>query len=149
MKLADKNNHAGEWDTANSVWDAINELGVTRIGHGIRSVDDPTLIDFLKNHKIVLDISISSNYLTNSLESGEVHPVVDLYTNGVCISLNTDDSGFFHTNLNNEYLKFLQMGFSFDDLLHIRNYSIEGSFLPSREKNILHSLLQKMDWVKV
>jgi adenosine deaminase len=135
--------HAGEWDVATSVWDALNVLGVNRVGHGIRSIEDSKLIDFLKKHNIVLDISITSNYLTTSLQSGEVHPVGALFNIGVCISLNTDDPGFFHTNLNQEYLKFIEMGFTFEDLLRIRKYSIEGSFLTNKEKNDLYSLIQR------
>lgn len=132
--------HAGEWDGAHSIWDAINLLQVDRIGHGITSIYDEKLISTLIERGINLDISINSNYFTGIAEEGN-HPVRELYKKGCNISLNTDDPGFFNTNLNKEYLRFLDLGFALEDLKSITKNALQASFLTEEEKNEIHSIL--------
>ncbi len=132
--------HAGEWDGSHSVWDAINLLQVERIGHGITSVHDDKLISTLIQRGINLDISIKSNYFTGIANEGN-HPVKELYKRGCGISLNTDDPGFFATDLNEEYEKFLDLGFELSDLQTIVKNTLETSFLTQREKDEISSIL--------
>jgi adenosine deaminase len=143
FSLAKKNGlhlaaHAGEWDNHGSVWDAINLLKVKRVGHGITSLNDDDLVSELIKRGITLDISITSNYFTGIAVEGN-HPVKSLYDYGCRITLNTDDPGFFNTDLNQEYTKFVDLGLEFDDVLNVLNNSIQGSFLSEREKSELKS----------
>jgi aminodeoxyfutalosine deaminase len=94
--------HAGETDGPASVW-ACLELGADRIGHGIRSVDDPELMRRLRDSDIPLEVCITSNVYTGATPSLDAHPVRRLYDAGVPITINTDDPALFATSLDKEY----------------------------------------------
>jgi len=94
--------HAGETTNAQNVWDAL-AMGAERIGHGIRSIDDPRLVEHLRQKKIPLEICISSNVRTGAVPSLNEHPVRSLFDAGVEIVLNTDDPALFECTLAGEY----------------------------------------------
>ncbi len=120
--------HAGETEGPDSVWAAL-ELGAERIGHGIRSIEDPVLIRHLRDHRIPLEISISSNVATGAVSSISDHPVRRLYDSGVPIVLNTDDPAMFHTTLTREYaLAGAEFGFSEQELREIAENGFRYAF---------------------
>ncbi len=94
--------HGGESTGPESVWQAL-EIGAERIGHGIRSIDDPALVEHLRSHRIPLEINITSNIRTGVVASLDDHPVRRLYDAGVPIILNTDDPALFGTTLDAEF----------------------------------------------
>jgi adenosine deaminase/aminodeoxyfutalosine deaminase len=94
--------HAGETTGPESVWEGI-AIGAERIGHGIRSVEDPRLMEHLRDHHIPLEICITSNLRTGAVSSLGRHPVRRLYDAGVPIVLNTDDPALFGCTLGGEY----------------------------------------------
>ncbi len=117
--------HAGETTDAQSIWEAV-ELGADRIGHGIRAIDDPRLVQYLKDRDIPLEISITSNVSTGAVASLADHPVRKLYELGVPIILNTDDPAIFHTTLDNEYrIAADQFGFTEDQLRNLAADSLQ------------------------
>jgi adenosine deaminase len=95
--------HAGEVGGPESVWSAIRELGATRIGHGIRSLEDPALVDYLREHRIGLEVSITSNVHIGAVDNYAVHPVRQLFESGLLVCLNTDDPAISGIDLRHEY----------------------------------------------
>lgn len=120
--------HAGETTDAKSVWDAL-AIGAQRIGHGIRSIEDPRLVEHLREHSIPLEVCITSNLRTGSIASLEQHPVKKLFDAGVPIVLSTDDPALFGCTLQHEYtLAEQQFGFTPAELRGIQENSYRFSF---------------------
>ncbi|MFO1082893.1 MAG: adenosine deaminase [Reyranellaceae bacterium] len=95
--------HAGEVRGPESVWAAIRDLPVTRIGHGVRSAEDPKLLDELARRGIVLEVCPGSNVALGLYPDRAAHPLHRLIEAGVRVTLNSDDPPFFHTTLGTEY----------------------------------------------
>ena len=120
--------HAGEIAGAHSVWEAL-EIGAERIGHGIRSIDDPVLVEHLAAKKIPLEICITSNLRTGAVATLAEHPVRRLYDAGVPVILNTDDPAMFECTLASEYaLAAREFGFTEDELAEIAANSLRYAF---------------------
>ncbi len=94
--------HAGEASGAETVWEAIEDLGAERIGHGVASINDAKLMEYLKKNDICLEICPTSNWLTQAVPSFEAHPLPLLLRAGVPVSINTDDPGMFGATLQDE-----------------------------------------------
>jgi aminodeoxyfutalosine deaminase len=95
--------HAGETTGAQTVWDALRELGAERIGHGIHAAQDPELMAFLGEQGIPLEVCPTSNVRTRAVAQLSEHPLATLVAAGVPISINSDDPPMFGTTLNREY----------------------------------------------
>ena len=111
--------HAGETTGPQSVWDAL-EVGAERIGHGIRAIEDPRLLEHLRGRQIPLEVCITSNVRTGAVASLKQHPVKKLFDAGVPLILNTDDPALFECTLKGEYqLAESEFGFAPDELADI------------------------------
>lgn len=95
--------HAGEWGGAESVWQAVRDLKVERIGHGVQAIDDLALVDHLAEHEIVLEVCPGSNVALGVYSDWRSHPIEKLRERGVPVTVSTDDPPFFHTTLSAEY----------------------------------------------
>ncbi len=120
--------HAGEAMGPESVWDAIRSLGVERIGHGVRSIEDPKLVEYLAEHQIPLEVCPTSNLKTGVFRSYQEHSVRKLYKAGVSISINTDDPSFFDTTLADEFEHLRKIGFSEEELADLLENGFRHSF---------------------
>lgn len=120
--------HAGETTGPESVWEAI-EIGAERIGHGIRAIEDPRLVMYLRDHQIPLEICITSNLRTAAVASLKQHPVKKLFDAGVPIILNTDDPALFDCTLQSEYeLAAREFGFTQEQLAEIAGNACRFAF---------------------
>ncbi len=94
--------HAGEWRGPPEVRDAL-VLGVSRIGHGVRAIEDPALVDLLAERGTVLEVCPGSNVTLGVARRLADHPIDRLRAAGVAITVSTDDPPFFHTTMRDEY----------------------------------------------
>lgn len=106
--------HAGEWGGPESVRAALDDLRVERIGHGVRAIEDPALVDRLAEDGVVLEVCPGSNVALGLFPSWQKHPIDDLRERGVTVTVSTDDPPFFHTNMTREYEE-LDRAFGWDE----------------------------------
>lgn len=123
--------HAGEAAGPESVWAAVRQLGVERIGHGVRSVEDPRLMDHLAAHGITLELAFTSNVQTRAVESFRAHPVKVLHEHGVPVTLNTDNPRVSAVTLAHEHrIARLIAGLSEQQAAAIARQALTSSFVP-------------------
>ncbi len=124
--------HAGEWAGADSVRAAL-ELPVTRISHGVRAIEDPSLVSELAARGIVLECCPTSNVVLGVYPSYESHPLPQLRAAGVRVTLGSDDPPYFGATIEGEYHVCAErMGFSDDDLRDITRTAINAAFCDER-----------------
>ncbi len=127
--------HAGEAAGSESIWGAIRSLKVDRIGHGVRAIDDPELVSFLKSEQIPIEMCPISNLRTGVVADIELHPIKKLYEEGLLITVNTDDPKMFNSSLGYEYRMLVEkLGFSLDDIVHLIKNAIKSSWCDDTEK---------------
>lgn len=121
--------HAGEWGGPQSVRDAIRDLQVERIGHGVRAIEDLALVDEIAEQGIVLEVCPGSNIALGLYKGWRQHPIHALRERGVKVTVSTDDPPFFHTTMANEYTR-LAEAFDWDDgvFASIARTSIDAAF---------------------
>ena len=112
--------HAGETMGAESVWGAVNDLQATRVGHGVRSIEDPALLQHLHDNQIALEVNPTSNICLHVYRRMEGHPFPHLDRMGLLVTVNSDDPPLFNTTLNDEYqLLAREFGYSHTHLARI------------------------------
>ncbi len=127
--------HAGEGASSESVWGAIKNLKVDRIGHGTRAQEDPALLDYLAEHQIPLELCPLSNLRTGVVDTIEQHPARLYFERGIPVSINTDDPKMFGNSLVEEYLALMQwLRFSRDEIRKLMEQGVTTSWLPKDEK---------------
>jgi aminodeoxyfutalosine deaminase len=94
--------HAGETEGADSVRAAVEDLGAVRIGHGVRCLEDESLVEFLIERGIMLEVCPTSNLLLHVVDKIDDHPLPSLIDAGLRVCINTDDPGWFATDLETE-----------------------------------------------
>ena len=134
--------HAGEWDGPENIRNAINLLHPSRLGHGVRSIEDPDLVKEIIERNIVLETCPTSNIATKIYESYEVHPVKKLFDAGVKITVNSDDPPFFNATIAGEYEVMASLGLSEKNLISLTRNAIDFSFCDQLTKE---KLLLKLD----
>jgi adenosine deaminase len=129
--------HAGEAAGPESVWGALRDLGVERIGHGVRSVEDGRLVEYVARELIPLEVCPLSNVRTGVVPSIEAHPVRRLFELGCLVTVSTDDPKMFGNSLEQEYHALVtRLGFSREDVKTVILNGISASWLEpeAREK---------------
>ncbi len=124
--------HAGEAAGPDSVWSAIEDLGARRIGHGIRSIEDPKLMTYLREHAILLEMCPTSNRITSAWPDYRTHPFRTCLEAGVPVSLNTDDPSIFGNTLADEiHIARTAMGLTDATIQETFAAAWKHSFLPA------------------
>jgi aminodeoxyfutalosine deaminase len=139
--------HAGELAGPESVWGAIYALGAERIGHGVRSIEDPVLLAYLRQHQIPLEVNITSNICLHTYHRVASHPFPHLNRMGILVTLNSDDPPLFNTDLTHEYTLLMdEFGYSLADVARIARNAFVAAATPETLRNQL--LLELDTWVK-
>jgi adenosine deaminase len=129
--------HAGEWAGPESVRGAL-ELPVARIAHGVRSIEDPSLVEELAERGTFLECCPTSNVVLGIYPSYDEHPLPRLVATGVRVTLGSDDPPYFGASIGGEYeLCREQFGFSDEDLKGITRTAIEAAFCDQNLKDRL------------
>jgi aminodeoxyfutalosine deaminase len=127
--------HAGETAGPDSVWGAIRSLKAERLGHGVRSIEDPSLVDFLGQKQIPLEVCPTSNLCLGAYPSYEEHPIRQLVDKGLYVTVNSDDPPMFNTDLNREYQALVDyLAFSQSELEQLSLNALRASYLPEDRK---------------
>ncbi|MFI3275595.1 adenosine deaminase [Vibrio sp.] len=136
--------HAGEAAGAESMWQAIQELGATRIGHGVKAIHDPKLMDYLAENRIGIESCLTSNIQTSTIESLENHPLKTFLDHGVMACINTDDPAVEGIELPFEYeVAAPKAGLSIEQIRQAQINGLELAFLSDREKQALRDIAAK------
>lgn len=122
--------HAGEAAGPESVWDAVRELTAERIGHGVRAAEDPRLMEWLAEHGVTLEVSLTSNTQTGAAPSYAEHQIHQLLKAGVPVSLNTDNPRASNVRLSQEHqLALTAVGLTAEQLSTVAHQALKASFI--------------------
>ena len=138
--------HAGEDVGPESIWDAINHLKVSRIGHGISAIQDEKLMSVLKDRQIPLEICPRSNLFTQRyVKELSEHPIRPFYDKGLYVTVNSDDPTLFGNDLVDEYMSLANGGFfTTGEILHMVKNNLFATFLPEERKQKIWEKTQKI-----
>lgn len=130
--------HAGEAKGADSVWETLEHFRPSRIGHGVRSTEDNSLLEYLKQQNIHLEVCPSSNVQTNVFNVIENHTADIIYNSGVSMSISTDARTITPVTLANEYT-LLEKVFNWKQahFLKCNLEAIEHAFINEELKQLL------------
>lgn len=132
--------HAGEAAGSQSMWQAIQELGATRIGHGVNAIHDPKLMEYLAKHSIGIESCPTSNLHTSTVSSYAEHPFRTFMDAGVLISLNTDDPGVSAIDIKHEYrIAKSELKLTDAELAQVQRNGVEMAFLSDSERKALYA----------
>jgi len=127
--------HAGEADGASSIWQAINELKATRIGHAVNAINDEKLMDYMVEHQIAIESCLTSNYQTGSIVDMASHPVKQFLAKGLLVCLNSDDPAVQGVDMKNEYtIAAEEAGLSDLQCRILQENALKAAFLSPDEK---------------
>ena len=130
--------HAGESAGSESVWSAIQDLGATRIGHAVRILEDPALIKFMRDQRIGIETSLTSNVHTNTVPSYAAHPLKTFLDEDLLATINTDDPGISPVSLAHELTEAAQAaGLTEEDTRKAQENAVAIAFLSEQEKRDL------------
>ncbi len=127
--------HAGEHAGPEDIWDALHLLHADRLGHGVRCVEDPALVEYLRERQVPLEVCPTSNVCLGVYPDYAAHPLRRLWDAGLLVTVNSDDPALFGADLNREYEVLVDhFGFSAGELEQVSLNGLHASFLPEPDK---------------
>lgn len=130
--------HAGEALGAASIWQALNELGASRIGHGVKAIEDSTLMDYLRDNRIGIESCLTSNIQTSTVNDLTKHPLKQFLDHGILACLNTDDPAVEGIEIEYEYaVAAPKAGLSQADMEKAQANALEIAYLSDADKSAL------------
>jgi len=127
--------HAGEEGPPSYVWEAIDVLGVDRIDHGIRSMEDPDLIRRLRQDRIPLTVCPLSNVRLGAVEHLSLHPLPQMLAENLVVTVNSDDPAYFGGYIGENYQACVaELGLDRPELIRLAQNSVNASFAAAGRK---------------
>ncbi|MEM7800820.1 MAG: adenosine deaminase [Chloroflexota bacterium] len=137
--------HAGEWMPAETVRQAVETLGAHRIGHGVRSFEDPNVIALLKERDITLEMCLTSNIHTAAVSDLKKHPIKHLLRQNVNITLNTDDPLISDITLTDELATAMEsLSFGYPRFYQLTQKAAQAAFASDKVKAKLTEHISQM-----
>jgi adenine deaminase len=134
--------HAGEEGPPPYIWEAIRLLQVQRIDHGVRAVEDPALMTYLREQQLPLTVCPLSNVRLCLFERLEDHNLLELLDAGLCVTVNSDDPEYFGGYVNDNFVALVDsLGLDRARALKLADNSFRASFLAEGEKAIFREQL--------
>lgn len=138
--------HAGEWGGPQSVRASVRELGVERVGHGVRAIEDAALVQELADRGVVLEVCPGSNVSLGVYRDWKSHPIAKLRKAGVPVTVSTDDPPFFHTSMTREYDQLSQtFGWEEDDFRELNRVALSAAFCDDATRARIAKILEPSD----
>lgn len=130
--------HAGEAAGPESVWTALKELRASRIGHGLNAIKDPALMDYMADHTIGVEISLTSNVQISAVPDYASHPIRSYVEHGMQVTLNTDDPAISRITLSHEYdVAAPATGLTRAQIRQIQRNGLAAAFVSEEERAML------------
>ena len=129
--------HAGEGDGASSIREAVHTCGANRVGHGTRLFEDRSLMEYVNDRRIPIEVCLTSNVQTRATDTLASHPARQYFDAGLNVVLNTDNRLMSGTTLTDEYHHAATaLGFTLPELARVALNGFESAFLhwPERVK---------------
>jgi len=134
--------HAGEEGPAEYVWTAIDDLKVSRVDHGVRSMDDPKLMSHLIESKMPLTVCPLSNTKLRVFDAMSQHNILDMLEQGVCVTVNSDDPAYFGGYMTENFVALAQgLDMNKEQAKQLVLNSIDASFADDARKQAMRTLL--------
>jgi len=139
--------HAGEDFGPESIHQAVHYCGAHRIGHGVRLKEDGDLLNYITDHRIAMEICMTSNIHTGSVKTYENHPFKFYYDYGLRVTLNTDNRLISNTSLTKEFMLAHQyFNLKIPDFKEIIINGFKSAFLPHRDRtNMIRRIADELD----
>jgi adenosine deaminase len=139
--------HAGEAYGPESIHQALHYISANRIGHGTRLREDGDLLNYVNDHRIPLEMCITSNLQTKAVDAIEKHPVKFYFDVGIRVTINTDNRLISNTTLTDEYMLAIEkFGFTANELKYLILNGFKSAFLPLKEKvELIHSVTKVLE----
>ena len=125
----------GEAYGPESIHQAIHYVSANRIGHGTRLKEDGDLLNYVNDHRIPLEMCVTSNVQTKSVASYKKHPIRFYFDYGILVTVNTDNRLISKTTLTDEYMKIINhFNFTPEEVKILIQNGFKSAFLPLNEK---------------
>jgi adenosine deaminase len=124
------------------VWDTLQHFAPSRLGHGVRSIEDPALVEHLRQQQIHLEVCPSCNVQTDIFDTYADHPIDTFYRAGIPVSVNTDARTLVNITLSQEYAKLHEtFGWDTEDFFHCNRNALNAAFVPDDVRDKLMAQL--------
>jgi adenosine deaminase len=122
--------HAGETRGVDNVWETVQYLVPSRLGHGVPCLERPELVEHIRKHRIHLEVCPTSNIQTDTFDTYADHPIDKLYRVGISVGVNTDDRTLANISLSQEYAKLHDtFGWDANGFFHCNRNALEAAFI--------------------